>query len=148
MTSTVPDRGGRIVVGVDGSDGSKDALRWAMAQARCTGGTVEAINAWEDPTGYGFPYAWVSDSGDSLATLTEKMLVESVAEVADKLPDPVTVSTKAVRGQPAEVLVKAAVGATLLVVGSRGHGTFAGIVLGSVSQRCVAHAACPVLVVR
>jgi nucleotide-binding universal stress UspA family protein len=139
----------RIVVGVDGSPGSKAALTWAMNQARLTGATVEAIATWQDPTQYGTAYGWTSAAfeGDTYATMMAKLLDETVAEVASGLSQPVTVLPQIVEGHPAQVLLRAADGAQLLVVGSRGHGTFAGIMLGSVSQHCVQHAPCPVVVV-
>jgi nucleotide-binding universal stress UspA family protein len=139
----------RIVVGVDGSQCSKTALRWAMAHAWLIDATVEAVSAWQDPAMYGFAYGWAPASfgGDSIAAITEKALDETVVEVAGQPDQPVDVVTRVVQGHPAQVLLEAAIGAQLLVVGSRGHGTFAGILLGSVSQHCVQHAPCPVVVV-
>jgi nucleotide-binding universal stress UspA family protein len=140
----------RIVVGVDGSENAKTALRWAIGQARLTGAALEAVTAWQDPAMSGFSYGWspMLFDGDSIATLTEKTLDETVAEVTghdDGRPVPIT--TRVVQGHPVQVLLNAAAGARLLVLGSRGHGTFAGILLGSVSQHCVQHAPCPVVVV-
>jgi nucleotide-binding universal stress UspA family protein len=138
----------RIVVGVDGSAGSKSALRWAMTQAKLTGAKVEALTSWQDPVMWGYTYGVPAlYEADDLAASAEKSLGETVAEVAGQLGQPVDVLTRVVQGHPAEVLIKAATGAGLLVVGSRGHGTFAGIMLGSVSQHCVQHAPCPVVVV-
>ncbi|WP_329018626.1 universal stress protein [Micromonospora rifamycinica] len=82
----------------------------------------------------------------SIAAITEKMLAEAVADVASG-GTPVQFATHVVRGHPAQVLLDAADGAQLLVVGSRGHGAFAGMLLGSVSQHCVQHASCPVVIV-
>lgn len=149
MTEHAVDSTHRIVVGVDGSPGSKTALRWAMDQAHLTGATVEAITTWQDPTQYGTAYGWtaVAFDGDTYATTMAKVLDETIAEVTAQMPHPGTVLTQVVEGHPAEVLLHAAAGARLLVVGSRGHGTFAGIMLGSVSQHCVQHAPCPVVVV-
>lgn len=138
----------RIVVGVDGSLGSKAALRWAMTQAQLTGATIEAITSWQDPVMWGYTYGVPARyEADDLAASAEKSLGETVAEVAGPLGQPVDVLSRVVEGHPAEVLIKAATGAQLLVVGSRGHGTFAGLMLGSVSQHCVQHAPCPVVVV-
>ncbi|MFB9449479.1 universal stress protein [Dactylosporangium vinaceum] len=139
----------RIVVGVDGSAHSKSALRWALTQARLIGAAVEAVSAWQDPAlvGYSFGGVPISYEGDSIATITDKVLAETVAEVTDRQEQPVQVRTRVTRGHPAQVLLDAAAGADMLVLGSRGHGTFAGILLGSVSQHCVQHAPCPVLVV-
>jgi nucleotide-binding universal stress UspA family protein len=149
MTDHVTDSADRIVVGVDGSQGSKTALKWAMNQARLTGATVEAITSWQDPAQYGTAYGWTAAAfeGDTFATAMVKVLDDTVADVAAQMPHPVTVLTQVVEGHPAEALLRAAAGAQLLVVGSRGHGTFAGIILGSVSQHCVQHAPCPVVVV-
>lgn len=134
-----------ILVGVDGSSSSAAALRWAAGQARRTGARVQAVAAWEYPTYYAmagaFPY-------EDLAVSTGKMLDEAVhAVVGDTAPD-VEILAGVVPGNPAQVLIDASAHAALLVVGSRGHGAFAGTLLGSVSQRCVHHAHCPVVVVR
>jgi nucleotide-binding universal stress UspA family protein len=138
----------RIVVGVDGSAGSTVALAWAMRQARLTDAAVEAVSAWVDPTLLGYGYgASVVFEGDTYPVLAEKTLADTVAEVTERAGGPVTVLTRVVHGHPAQVLTAAAAGAELLVVGSRGHGAFAGMLLGSVSQHCVQHAPCPVVVV-
>jgi nucleotide-binding universal stress UspA family protein len=138
----------RIVVGVDGSPGSKAALRWAMTQAQLTGATIEAITSWQHPVMWGYTYGVPAlYEADDLAASAEKSLGETVAEMAGHLGQPVDVLSHVVEGHPAEILTKAATGAQLLVVGSRGHGTFAGLMLGSVSQHCVQHAPCPVVVV-
>jgi len=140
---------GRIVVGVDGSPHSKMALRWAVTQARLVGVRVEAISAWQEPVTVGYPYGWspLIHDGDSISILAEKVLAEAVAEVAGQQDEPVEIRTAVIHGHPAEVLLEVAVGAQMLVVGTRGHGTYSGILLGSVSQHCVQHAPCPVLVV-
>lgn len=149
MTDHATDSTQRIIVGVDGSAGSKTALTWAMNQARLTGATIEAITTWQDPARLGTAYGWTSAAfeGDTYATTMAKVLDDTVAEVVAQMPQPVTVQTQVVEGHPAEALLRAAEGAQLLVVGSRGHGTFAGIMLGSVSQHCVQHASCPVVVI-
>jgi nucleotide-binding universal stress UspA family protein len=105
---------------------------------------------WQDPAKYGTAYGWTSAAfeGDTYATTMVKVLDDTVAEVAAHMPHPVAVLAQVIEGHPAEALVRAAAGAELLVVGSRGHGTFASIMLGSVSQHCVQHATCPVVVVR
>lgn len=150
MTSNSSGSTHRIVVGVDGSPGSKSALTWAMNQARLTGATVEAITTWQDPAKHGTAYGWTSAAfeGDTYATAMVKALDDTIAEITTVMSHPVTVLAQIVEGHPAEALVHAAEGAELLVVGSRGHGTFASIMLGSVSQHCVQHATCPVVVVR
>ena len=138
----------RIVVGVDGSPISKKALRWAVDQARLTGATVDAVIAWEVPeamTGQAWVALLVDEPG--FGVLAEKELTEAISEVAGQDPD-VTINPIVVRGWPAEVLLNAAEGADLLVVGSRGRGGFASALLGSVSQNCAHHATCPLLIVR
>ncbi|MEW2548252.1 universal stress protein [Streptomyces sp. NPDC047002] len=133
----------RVVVGVDGSPSSKEALRWAVSQAKDTGAVVEAVIAWDVPV-TGWPAAVPSRQFAAWAAGTLDETVEDVlgAEV------PVTVRRAARGGHPAKVLVDAARGADLLVVGSRGHGGFAGALLGSVGLHCARHAPCPVVVVR
>ena len=151
MPDQTTDREHRIVVGVDGSLCSKTALRWAMNQARQTGAEVEAVAAWQFPTvygaGFGYAYPSATFDGDSAAADALKALDETVSEVSAESDQPVKVLTRVAEGHPAEVLITAAAGARMLVVGTRGHGSFAGILLGSVSQHCVQHAPCPVVVV-
>jgi len=143
---TDPQSGsGRIVVGVDGSSHSGEALRWAISQARLTGQPVEAVISWSIPVSFG-------EAAGALMTLdwegdATRTLENTVARVVDP-PDADRVSQRAVMGHPAEVLLDAAADASLLVVGSRGRGGFTGMLLGSVSQHVVARAACPVVVVR
>jgi nucleotide-binding universal stress UspA family protein len=139
----------RIVVGVDGSEGSKAALRWAMAEARLSNATIEAVITWQNPVVYGYSYGWMPaiGEGESVAAIMAKVLDDTIAEVSSVLQRPVTVLPRVVEGHPTQTLLDAAAGADLLVVGSRGHSTFAGILLGSVSQHCVQHAPCPVVVV-
>ncbi|MBD0688265.1 hypothetical protein BG452_00390 [Streptomyces sp. CBMA123] len=137
----------RIVVGVDGSASSRAALRWAARQAALVGATVEAVITWEYPTvyGWGVPVAGVADV--EVAAYAGKTLAEVVAqEMGPQCP--VEVRERVECGNAAQVLLKVADGAELLVLGNRGHGGFAGALLGSVSQHCVQHASCPVVVVR
>jgi nucleotide-binding universal stress UspA family protein len=137
-------------VGVDGSPCSTKALRWAIVQAQLTGARVEAVAAWQDPVAsgyysYGFSPVVIDD--EDWASVTGKYLQEAVAGTVDDLHPRVQVVTRVVQGHPAQVLLDAAAGAQLLVVGTRGHGTLAGLLLGSVSQHCVQHAPCPVVVI-
>jgi nucleotide-binding universal stress UspA family protein len=135
----------RIVVGVDGSAASLRALRWALAQADAGGGIVEAVTAWDIPTSYGWGPTVLD--GDDLAGAAQRSLAEAVVDAHAAYPG-VEVRQRVLRGHPAAVLVEEAKDADLLVVGSHGHGGFAGSLLGSVSQRCTQHATCPVVVVR
>jgi nucleotide-binding universal stress UspA family protein len=137
--------GGRIVVGVDGSPSSTAALRWALGQAELTGDTVEAVNAWEQPTVWGdvvpvYP-------GDDPAATARENLAAIVEETTGDHPD-VEVTRTVAHGHPARVLLEHAREAKLLVLGNRGHGGFIGALLGSVSQHCIHHADCPVVIVR
>lgn len=137
---------GRIVAGVDGSPSSKVALRWAVGQAQLTGAVVDAVTAWQMPASY----AWIPDGVtgvEDFGTEARRVLTEVINEIAGVAPN-VKVRPVVEEGHPAQVLVDAAKGAQLLVVGSRGHGEFAAALLGSVSQNCVHHAPCPVLVIR
>ena len=133
---------GRIVVGVDGSPSSKEALRWAVAQARLTGQPVEAVISWDYPVNY----AIAALSTFEWAANATRVLETAVAETVDG-EDAGRVTQRVVRGHAAEGLLDVAADAGLLVVGSRGHGGFAGLLLGSVSQQVVTHATCPVVVV-
>ena len=138
MTDNAP----RIVVGVDGSDSSLQGLRWAASIAAVSGARVEAVAAWDFPAAYGLvagPIDW-----DPSADVTA-MLDDSVKTVFGSDPDNVTLTCR--EGGAARVLLERSEGAVLLIVGSRGHGGFAGLLLGSVSASVAEHATCPVLVV-
>ncbi|KDN87005.1 universal stress protein [Kitasatospora cheerisanensis] len=134
----------RIVTGVDGSDSSRAALRWAVRQAALTGATVEAVITWEYPAVYGWGLTLTDADFTAAAEQTLAKLVEEENDPAH----PVTISRRVQCGNAARVLLDAAEGAELLVIGSRGHGGFTGALLGSVGQHCVQHAPCPVVVVR
>jgi nucleotide-binding universal stress UspA family protein len=132
---------GRIVVGLDGSPGSSRALRFALDEARLRCFALEAVLAWHMPAM--LDAAGVPDDFDPQGW-AQATLDATVAAVST---EGVTVDAHAVQGPPASVLLDATKNADLLVVGSRGHGGFVGALLGSVSQHCVAHATCPVVVV-
>jgi nucleotide-binding universal stress UspA family protein len=134
----------RIVVGVDGFESSKAALRWAIRQAELTGAVVEAVTAWHIPAGVGWiPAPDMPDYQEDAFTV----LSEAIAEVSAVDPD-VQVCPRVVKGPAGEVLVDAADGADLLVVGSRGHRGLAEALLGSVGQYCASNASCPVVIMR
>jgi nucleotide-binding universal stress UspA family protein len=135
----------RIVVGVDGSDSSKAALRWAIRQAKLTGSSVDAVTAWRYPVAYGA--APGSAAVFDFETSAKNTLAEALAEVSGFEAD-VVVRPLVAAGNAAEVLLRQAKGADLLVVGSRGHGGFTSALLGSTGLYCVLHAHCPVLVLR
>jgi nucleotide-binding universal stress UspA family protein len=139
----------RIVVGVDGSPSAREALRWAVRQAELTGVAVEAVIAWHLPLmvgGYAWPPVGVLEATD-FGKLAGEVLATSITEAVGSA-SPVPVIPVVAEGNPAQVLLDAAAGADMLVVGSRGYGGFTEALLGSVSQHCVHHAQCPVVVIR
>ncbi len=141
---------GLIVVGVDSSDGAKAALRFALMEAKLRQATLRVVHTWR--FGYigvsgieGFSPVVGADLGD-LRRTAEVALDAVMHEVAPDA-DGVVIERRVSEGAPATVLVDESRQADLLVVGSRGHGGFAGLLLGSVSQQCAQHAACPVVIV-
>jgi nucleotide-binding universal stress UspA family protein len=147
--STQQASGQRIVVGVDGSPSSRAALTWAVRQAELTGASVDAVTAWHYPVMVG-GYAWapvsVLDDTD-FAAIAARVQSEELSQTVDP-KSTVKIGTSVQEGEAAQVLLEAADGADLLVVGSRGHGGFAGALLGSVSQHCAHHAPCPLVIIR
>ncbi len=138
-----------IVVGVDGSPESHEALRWAVREARLRGATLRVVHAWLMPVafaggapGFALPVTHTEFEQDG-----RRVLNEALAAAADEVAG-VELERQVVEGSAARCLVRAAEGADLLVVGSRGHGGFAGLLLGSVGQQCAHHAPCPVVIVR
>ena len=137
----------RIVVGVDGSTSAKTALRWALDEARLRGASLRVVYSWKMPIYVGNGFAPVSiPDPDEFRQVAAQRLDAIVYEVTAGATD-VRIEQKTVEGAAAEVLVDESEGADLLVVGSRGHGGFAGLLLGSVSQQCATHASCPVVIV-
>ena len=137
--------GQRILVGVDGSAASIEALEWAARQAESTGGVLRVVLTWDWPTSYGWGFALPGDYDP--AADAGKLLDETVAGVRSAHPN-VELQAVVIQGHPAPALVDESGEADLLVVGSRGHGEFAGMLIGSVSEHCVSNAKCPVVVVR
>ncbi len=136
-----------IVVGVDGSEGSRRALGWALREAQQHEATVRAVAVWEDPFSLIGPPPPVRYGGDVTKAL-ERMLAEVVAEAEVAAGPPAVVIRRDVRsGQAAEVLTALARPGDLLVVGSRGLGGIQRLLLGSVSQRCALLATAPVVIV-
>ncbi len=132
-----------VVVGVDGSEESRQALRWAFQYAQMSNAPVEAVIAWEIPASYGWPVVYDDVQFEKQAG---EALEEAIHDVLGENADAVT--RRVEQGHPASVLIAASEHAQLLVVGSRGHGAFAGMLMGSVSRHCVQHAHCPVVVIR
>lgn len=139
-----------IVVGVDHSEGAKAALGFAFEEAKLRQATLRVVHAWRygyiGATGFEGALPAVGSDIKALRDAAEKALEETLRE---SMPDPDTVEIerRVVEGPAAAVLVDESRDAELLVVGSRGHGGFAGLLLGSVSQQCAHHAACPVVIV-
>ena len=141
-----------ILVGVDGSDDSRRALAWAMREAAQHHVPLTVMTVHPDPvrpvTGiYWGEHLAPEDSRNlELARASVEQFVDKVAdEIGETVPD---ITVNAVTGDPAAELIKASVGADLLVVGSRGFGEFARLLMGSVSSKVVHHAAGPVAVIR
>ena len=137
----------KIVVGVDGSDGSRAALRWAWAEAQAHGAALEVVTAWQYPITTSLPAFGSMPTPDDLEGEARQAMLAVVAEEGITAEAGVTVTTLVAEGTAAQALLGAAEEADLLVVGSRGHGGFAGLLVGSVSQQCVSHAKVPVVVV-
>lgn len=132
-----------VVVGIDGGPDSLRALVWAADYAGTVKAPLIALTAYDLPTVYG-PYAMVGwESSAELENQARNMLADAVRHT---LGNDTHAELRVVRGHPAEAMVAASSDARLVVVGSRGHGGFAGMVMGSVSQHVVSHARCPVVV--
>jgi nucleotide-binding universal stress UspA family protein len=134
-----------IVVGVDGSDASIDALTWAAHQAAATGEAVEALVTWSVPQSFGYPVPW--PEGVDFAKDAQTELEGAIGKVAAAVPG-FSCAAFVVEGHPALELVERSRTAHLLVVGSRGRGEIVGMLLGSVSTYVGSHASCPVVIVR
>jgi nucleotide-binding universal stress UspA family protein len=134
--------GGRIVVGVDGSEASYEALRRAVRIARALQTSVEAVTSWR----FG-GYASVAGEYMDSAQADARVILKDAATLMFGATVPAWFTSAAREGYPEEVLIEASRGAEMLVLGSRGHSGVAGVLLGSVSAKCAEHASCPVLVV-
>ena len=142
MTDSKPRESLQIVVGVDGSPESVVALRWAKRLAGPLGATIKAVSAWRSEVVFA-PYSipeWDSE------TVVRELHAQALLDAFGNNP-PAGLVSECLRGQSAQVLIDEAKNAQMLIVGSRGHGGFKGMLLGSVSSACAAHAKCPVLVV-
>jgi len=139
-----------IVVGVDGSEQGHAALGWAVQQARLVGARLRIVSAWRVPPEAfrgGFMPGIDQATFDSFREVAETIVKEAVEE-AERLAPGLQCEGEAVDGQPTDVLLREAEGASLIVVGNRGRGGFKSLLLGSVSQQVVHYASCPVLIVR
>jgi len=139
----------RVVVGVDGSAESIGALKWAASYAAATGATITAVLSWHYPTAAGPAPVGVAPQAisDEVRANMQEVLDKALTEVFGTTA-PEKVHAKIAYGHPSPVLVDESKDADLLVVGNRGHGSFTGMLVGSVSIHCVTNAACPVVVVR
>ncbi|GAB3291117.1 universal stress protein [Parasphingorhabdus pacifica] len=143
MSSQEP---GSVVVGVDGSASSKAALRWGLRQAILTGADLRAVGAWEFPAFYSWEGGPMPP--EDFERAARKALDDAVDETIHNEDIPVHIHREVLHGHSAQVLLDQSTDADVLVVGSRGHGSFYGALLGSVSQQCAQHASCPVVIVR
>ncbi len=141
--------GGRIVVGVDGSEESRAALRWAATEARIRAAELLVVHAW-----WALPELVLTEAADRGRAVAETsqasgLVDEFVLQTLGGTGGGLVITCTAIQGvTAATALLEAAEGAELLVLGSRGLGGFRGLLLGSVSQQCVHHAPCPVVVIR
>jgi nucleotide-binding universal stress UspA family protein len=135
-----------IVVGVDGSESSLAALRWAVRQAELTGAPLEIVSAWEWPVRYSGWETPVPPDYDP-ADEAKRQLDKAVSAVLTP-GDAIEVRRSVIEGHAAPVLEALSKTADLLVVGTQGHREFVGMLLGSVSEHCVTHCHCPVVVTR
>lgn len=134
----------KIIVGVDGSEASLEALRKARYLAEPLNAQIEAVGCWEFPRMYdGY---LMTDIGGGIRENAAKVLNQAVTTVFGAAT-PTNVKINLIQGDPKSALIKASQNADLLMVGRRGHGGFRGLLIGSVSSACVAHAKCPVMVV-
>ncbi|MCH2427514.1 MAG: universal stress protein [Acidimicrobiales bacterium] len=144
-----PER--RIVVGVEGSGYARAALIWALEEAHHRGAVIEVVTCYSPTYVPAAPdLGYVPLDSFDLAAEVEKMqgeVIESAVEASD-FGDEVEVRRVLQKGRPADTLMTAAEGATMLVVGNRGRGGFAGLRLGSVSQAIAHHSPCPLVIVR
>ncbi|MFH9177473.1 universal stress protein [Streptomyces albogriseolus] len=145
------DEKGPVVVGVDGSAAGERAIDFAFAEASLRGAPLRAIHAW---TLWNAPPSQLHEGADTyvampkgVAEAEERLVSEALAGCRERYPG-VSVESRAPRSQTREALIEASRSARLLVVGARGRGGFAGLMLGSVSQAVLHHAHCPVAVVR
>jgi nucleotide-binding universal stress UspA family protein len=134
-----------FVVGLDGSDQSRMALRWAAAAADAAGFGVRAVQSWSHPDLAIFPVTPDPVSAKEMDLQTQQAITAAVSET---LGSSAAVTASVLRGPAAGAILQTVTPDSVLVLGSRGRGGFAGLLVGSVSQECVEYASCPVVVVR
>lgn len=133
-----------VVAGIDGSDESQRALRWAVEYVQKVGGLVHAITVWHQPVQFGYR---LPTSDSELETRARQQLESAVEAVRGEFPS-VDVRSRLIRGHVVDELVGLSPQADMMVLGNKGHGAFTGMMVGSVALKLVHHARCPVLVVR
>lgn len=137
----------RVVVGVDGSAGSRAALAFAAQEARLRGARLEVVVAWQYPVLTTMPAFGVLPPVEEMAAEAREGLLQFLRDEGLTTDPELDVTPVVAQGPASAALLDVSKGADLLVVGSRGYGGFKGLLLGSVSQACVTHATCPVVVV-
>lgn len=142
VRAPAPVRGGQVVVGIDGSASSVDALRWAAREAKAREAELHVVHAWRLQVMSASP--WVAAAPDDIEALSRQVLDRALADPA---LDGVRASGHLDHGGPGRALVERSDGATLVVVGSRGQGRVSSLLLGSVTRQLLHHAACPVVVI-
>jgi nucleotide-binding universal stress UspA family protein len=149
-----------IVVGVDGSAGSLAALRWGLAEAKLRGAPLRLVHAYELPrllladTGLAAPAVAVASLATediervraAVESEARRVVDAALEQIDSEANDGIDIGREVIEGPTVQVLIEAGRGAALLVVGSRGRGGFAGLLLGSVSQQCAQHPPCPVVI--
>lgn len=151
MTEHIEGIDGGVVVGIDGSKCARTALRYALEEARRRSAPLHVVRAWgltNAPRPAGVSARYVPSFAEFAAATAEQVRAELAAVSAGAAGGPPDVQVHVVHAPPVRALLEAAAGADVAVVGSRGHGGFSGLLLGSVSEQVVRHAACPVVVVR
>jgi nucleotide-binding universal stress UspA family protein len=143
MTDTADRSDHRIVVGVDGSESSVLALQWAAFYGTLLAARLEVVMAWEYPPTFG--WAAIAPDWDPAADVQRVLAETARAAFGEHAPAGMHFVVR--EGGAAKVLLEECKGATMVVVGSRGHGGFTGLLLGSVSANIAEHAPCPVLIV-
>jgi nucleotide-binding universal stress UspA family protein len=138
-------RTGRIAVGVDGSDCSRQALTWALRQADISAAQVEVITAWEWRPQYGYAMGMLAAPDETQERWAQELLARELGRLEPE--DAAKVTGRVQQGNAAAVLVDASVDADMIVVGNHGSGGAVGRLLGSVSQKVARHSQVPVVVV-
>lgn len=148
MNGISADTDAHIVVGIDDSPGARRALKWAAREARLHDARLDVIHVWAIPAQWaqGYGVEWTMDLGE-LGGDAQSMAEELVAGMLDERERPERINIAAIEGNASSILLEASKSAEMLVVGTRGRGGFARLLLGSVSTAIVHHAVCPVVII-